>query len=176
MGRYDKGLYGTILGGINMSIVGAVIYLWELALVMIFGLGIALDWETSWLDASLLWAGGPFNIIVFGIGIATLKKWNPTNSNDRDLKYLRTRRTELAHFLHSGIIQIILGVFWLVFVVHWSIVPPMPYSANSLLWSIKTALRAVSIGAILTSFARVLDTNLVKWSMFAPKQKGLMDA
>jgi hypothetical protein len=174
MGRYDKGPYGTILGGVNMSIAGMLIYLWEITLIVIFGLGIALDWETAWLDPSLLWAGGPFCIIIFAIGTATLKKWSFSSSDRTDaanLKILRIRRAELAHFLHSGIIQILLGVFWVSFVVHWSLTPPLPYEASPLLWSIKTALRALSIGALLTSFGRVLDTNLVKWSMFTPRQE-----
>jgi hypothetical protein len=178
MGRRNKGSkletfpFGTYFSGLNISWAGLFTYLWELLLIVICLFSLLLKWEAPWLIPALFWAGGPTTLLIAIIAGSTMPKPYKIENNLEGLKIYLMRKTELVHFLTSGITQTILGVSWIVFTVHYDIkVPPIDYQDMPESFIIQNVLFGACFILMFVSFFKIFDTNLVKEGFFEPMER-----
>lgn len=167
---YQSFPFGTFIPGINCSPGSFILYLWELALIVLFTVGLTTDTDYGLATVILPWVGAGVNLIIFLSAVFSTPSWrykpaNAANTAEEAIAF-STRKVEMAHFALGTLVHVVLTIAAAIFQGKYSPTYPIVMSAEPLLWQLRNNLYLLITLSLMIPLATVTNTNALVYLGF----------
>lgn len=160
--------FGTFIPGVNWSPGSFLLYLWELAMIILFAVGLATDTDYGLATVILPWIGAGVNVLIFLSALFSTPSWKYSGASSTvdEAATFSMRRVEFVHFALGTLVHLVLTIVAAIFQGKYKPVYPIDMSAEPLLWQLRNNLYLLITVFMLIPLSTLMNTNALLYVGF----------